>query len=49
MRFTLELSDRDLKFFREALKKSRDAVRHADEADIIEAIQKENGYSRPAL
>ena len=38
MRFTLELSDRDLKFFREALKKSRDAVRHADEADIIEAI-----------
>jgi len=38
MRFTLELSNRDLKFFREALKKSRDAVRHADEADIIEAI-----------
>jgi uncharacterized membrane protein YkvA (DUF1232 family) len=38
MRFTLELSDRDLKFFREALKKSRNAVRHADEADIIEAI-----------
>lgn len=38
MRFTLELSNRDLKFFREALKKSRNAVRHADEADIIEAI-----------
>jgi uncharacterized membrane protein YkvA (DUF1232 family) len=38
MRFTLELSNRDLTFFREALKRSRDAVRHADEADIIEAI-----------
>lgn len=38
MRFTLELSNRDLKFFREALNKSRNAVRHADEADIIEAI-----------
>lgn len=38
MRFTLELSNRDLKFFREALKKSRNAVRHADEAEIIEAI-----------
>jgi uncharacterized membrane protein YkvA (DUF1232 family) len=38
MRFTLELSDRDLKFFREALKKSRDAVRHAEESEIIEAI-----------
>ena len=38
MRFTLELSDRDLRFFREALRRSRDAVRHADEAEIIEAI-----------
>ncbi len=38
MRFTLELSNRDLMFFRKALKKSRDAVRHADEAEIIEAI-----------
>jgi len=38
MRFTLELSNRDLTFFREALKRSRNAVRHADEADIIEAI-----------
>jgi len=38
MRFTLELSDKDLRFFREALRKSRDAVRHADEAEIIEAI-----------
>ena len=38
MRITLELSNRDLRFFREALRKSRDAVRHADESEIIEAI-----------
>lgn len=38
MRFSIELSDRDLRFFRQALKKSRDAVRHADEAEIIEAV-----------
>ena len=38
MRFSLELSDRDLKFFREALRKSRDAVRDADESEIVEAI-----------
>lgn len=38
MKFTIELSDRDLKYFRIALKKSRQAVRHAEEAEIIEAI-----------
>ncbi len=38
MRFSIELSDRDLGFFRKALKKSRHAVRHADESEIIEAI-----------
>ena len=38
MRLTLELSDRDLNFFRQALGKARKAVRHADEADIVEAI-----------
>jgi uncharacterized membrane protein YkvA (DUF1232 family) len=38
MRFTINLTDRDLRFFRQALKKSRDAVRHADESEIIEAI-----------
>ena len=38
MRFTLELSDRDLRFFRDALRKSREAVRHADESEIVEAI-----------
>jgi len=38
MRFSLELTDRDLRFFREALQRSREAVRHADEAEIVEAI-----------
>jgi len=38
MRFSIELTDRDLQFFREALQKSREAVRDADEAEIIEAI-----------
>ena len=38
MRFSIDLTDRDLNFFRKALSKSRDAVRHADESEIIEAI-----------
>lgn len=38
MRFTINLTDRDLNFFRQALRKSRNAVRHAEEAEIIEAI-----------
>jgi len=38
MRFSLDLTDRDLNFFRKALRKSREAVRHADESEIIEAI-----------
>jgi uncharacterized membrane protein YkvA (DUF1232 family) len=38
MRFSLELSDRDLRFFRDALTKARRAVRDAEEAEIIEAI-----------
>jgi uncharacterized membrane protein YkvA (DUF1232 family) len=38
MQFTIQLSNRDLGFFRDALRKSRDAVRHADESQIIEAI-----------
>ena len=38
MRFNINLTDRDLGFFRQALQKSREAVRHADEAEIIEAI-----------
>ena len=38
MRFVINLTDRDLGFFRQALKKSRDAVRHADESEIVEAV-----------
>lgn len=38
MRINLDLSDRDLKFFRDALQRARAAVHHADEADIVEAI-----------
>ncbi|HEX9851966.1 MAG TPA: YkvA family protein [Woeseiaceae bacterium] len=38
MRFSLELSDRDLRFFRDALSKARLAVRDAEESEIIEAI-----------
>jgi uncharacterized membrane protein YkvA (DUF1232 family) len=38
MRFSINLTERDLRFFRQALRKSRDAVRHAEESEIIEAI-----------
>ena len=38
MRFTLELSERDLGFFRDALRNARYAVRHADEAEVVEAV-----------
>ena len=39
MKISFELSDRDLNFFREALQKSRHAVRDADESEIIDAIR----------
>ena len=39
LKLTFELSDRDLQFFREALKQSRAAVRDAEESEIIEAIR----------
>ncbi len=38
MKISFELSDRDLDFFRTALKQSRDAVRDAEESDIVNAI-----------
>ena len=38
LRISLDLTDRDLEFFRDALKKSRMAMRHADEDEIIDAI-----------
>ena len=39
LKLTFELTDRDLQFFREALKQSRAAVRDAEETEIIDAIR----------
>ena len=39
MKLSFELSDRDLQYFRSALRQSRNAVRFAEEAEIIEAIR----------
>lgn len=39
LKISFELSDRDLQYFRDALKHSRNAVRHAEEAEIVEAIR----------
>ncbi len=39
MKLSFELSDRDLEYFRIALKKSRNAVRFAEESEIIEALR----------
>ena len=38
MRFSINLTERDLGYFRKALRKSRNVVRHAEESEIIEAI-----------
>ena len=38
LRITFELTDRDLGFFRKALRQSRAAVRDAEDAEIIDAI-----------
>ena len=38
MKISFELTDRDLNFFRKALQQSREAVRDAEESEIIEAI-----------
>ncbi len=39
LKLSFELSDRDLRYFRRALKQSREAVRDAEEAEIIDAIR----------
>jgi len=39
MKLSFELSDRDLRYFRKALRQSREAVRDAEEQEIIDAIQ----------
>ena len=38
LRISFELTDRDLHFFRRALRQSREAVRDAEDTEIIEAI-----------
>ena len=39
MKLSFELSDSDLRYFRKALKQSREAVRDAEEQEIIDAIR----------
>lgn len=38
LRISFELTDRDLRFFRKALRQSREAVKDAEDTEIIEAI-----------
>jgi uncharacterized membrane protein YkvA (DUF1232 family) len=39
LKLAFELSDRDLRYFRDSLKQSREAVRDAEEQEIIDAVQ----------
>ena len=39
LKLSFELTDRDLRYFREALQNSRKAVQHAEESEIIDAIR----------
>ena len=39
MRVSFEISDKDIGHFRECMKRARDAVKDADESDIIEAAR----------
>ena len=39
MKLSFELTDRDLQYFRTAFKQSRNAVRYAEESEIIDAIR----------
>jgi uncharacterized membrane protein YkvA (DUF1232 family) len=39
LKLAFELSDRDLRYFRESLKQSREAVRDAEEREIVDAVQ----------
>lgn len=39
LKLAFELSDRDLHYFREALKQSREAVRDAEEQEIVDAVR----------
>jgi uncharacterized membrane protein YkvA (DUF1232 family) len=39
LKLSFELSDRDLLYFREALRQSREAVRDAEETEIVDAVR----------
>lgn len=39
MKLSFELSERDLRYFRQALRQSREAVRDAEEQEIVDAIR----------
>ena len=39
LKLSFELSDRDLRYFRKALRQSREAVRDAEEQEIIDAVR----------
>ena len=39
LKLSFELSDRDLRYFRESLKQSRAAVRDAEEQEIVDAVR----------
>ncbi|MBT8100083.1 MAG: DUF1232 domain-containing protein [Gammaproteobacteria bacterium] len=39
MKIAFELTDRDLRYFQNALKQSRNAVRYAEESEILDAIR----------
>ena len=39
LKLSFELSDRDLRYFRQALRQSREAVRDAEEQEIVDAIR----------
>lgn len=43
---SLDFSDRDLKFFRKAIRKSRNTVRDGDEAEIVDAVRSVLGTIR---
>jgi uncharacterized membrane protein YkvA (DUF1232 family) len=39
LKLSFELSDRDLRYFRDSLQQSREAVRDAEEAEIVDAVR----------
>ena len=46
LKLSFELSDRDLHYFRESLKQSREAVRDAEEQEIVERLEEMTDETR---